>query len=62
MALVAEPNTGVLSFRSVTVMATLIQRAIDGLPFLLASQPGFDIRMYASEVVTAIDLATGAPR
>ena len=51
-------------FRSfdVTVMATLIQRAIDGLPFLLASQPGFDIRMYASEVVTAIDLATGAPR
>ncbi len=51
-------------FRSfdVTVMATLIQRAIDGLPFLLASQPGFDTRMYSSEVVTAIDLATGAPR
>jgi hypothetical protein len=51
-------------FRSfdVTVMATLIQRAIDGLPFLLASQPGFDTRMYATEVVTAVDLATRVSR
>jgi AcrR family transcriptional regulator len=51
-------------FRSfdVTVMATLIQRAIDGLPFLLASQPGFDTRMYATEVVTAVDLATRMSR
>jgi AcrR family transcriptional regulator len=46
----------------VTVMATLIQRAIDGLPFLLSSQPGFDTRMYATEVVTAIDLATRGSR
>ncbi len=46
----------------VTVMATLIQRAIDGLPFLLSSQPGFNTRMYATEVVTAIDLATRGSR
>ena len=44
----------------VTVMATLIQRALDGLPFLLASEPDFDTRRYATEVVTAIDLATRA--
>ncbi len=40
------------------VMATLIQRAVDGLPFLLAAEPDWDIRLYASEVLTAFDLAT----
>ncbi len=40
------------------VMATLIQRAIDGLPFLLAAEPGIDIPAYAHEVVTMFDLAT----
>ena len=51
-------------FRSfdVTVMATMIQRAVDGLPFLLASDPGFDTRTYAIEVITAFDLATRASR
>lgn len=51
-------------FRSfdVTVMATMIQRAVDGLPFLLASEPGFDTRTYAIEVITAFDLATRASR
>jgi AcrR family transcriptional regulator len=44
----------------VTVMATLIQRAVDGLPFLLAVRPDQDIAAYAREVVTAFDLATRA--
>jgi AcrR family transcriptional regulator len=42
----------------VTVMATMIQRAVDGLPFLLADDPDFDTRTYAREVITAFDLAT----
>ncbi|HEX4090396.1 MAG TPA: TetR family transcriptional regulator [Trebonia sp.] len=42
----------------VTVMATLIQRAVDGLPFLLAVSPDQDIAAYAREVGTAFDLAT----
>jgi AcrR family transcriptional regulator len=42
----------------VTVMATLIQRSVDGLPFLLAVDPELDIAAYAREVVTVFDLAT----
>jgi AcrR family transcriptional regulator len=42
----------------VTVMATMIQRAVDGLPFLLADDPDFDTRTYAGEVITAFELAT----
>jgi AcrR family transcriptional regulator len=42
----------------VTVMATLIQRAVDGLPFLLAVSPDQDIAAYAREFGTAFDLAT----
>ena len=44
----------------VKVMATLIQRAVDGLPFLLAADPGIDVASYAAEVVTAFGLATRA--
>lgn len=40
------------------VMATLVQRAVDGLPFLLAADPGVDTRVYGAEVATAFDLAT----
>jgi AcrR family transcriptional regulator len=40
------------------VMATLVQRAIDGLPFLLATDPGLDAQSYGAEVVTVFDLAT----
>ncbi len=43
-----------------TVMATLIQRAVDGLPFLLAAQPDLDVPAYAAEVVTTFELATRA--
>ena len=42
------------------VMATLVQRAIDGLPFLLDMRPGFDVAGYRREVVTTFDLATRA--
>jgi hypothetical protein len=40
------------------VMATLIQRAVDGLPFLLAADPHLDIRAYGDEVATVFHLAT----
>jgi AcrR family transcriptional regulator len=43
-----------------TVMATLIQRAVDGLPFLVAAQPDLDVPAYAAEVVTTFELATRA--
>jgi len=42
------------------VMATLVQRAVDGLPFLLDVRPDLDISAYAREVVTVFDLATRA--
>ncbi len=44
------------------VMATLVQRAVDGLPFLLSVRPGVDVDAYQREVVTAFDLATRAQR
>jgi AcrR family transcriptional regulator len=40
------------------VMAVLIQRAVDGLPFLLATYPDVDVDTYAAEVATTFDLAT----
>jgi len=42
------------------VMATLVQRAVDGLPFLLDLRPGLDISTYKREVVTTFELATRA--
>lgn len=40
------------------VMAAIIQRSIDGLPFLLETAPNLDLDAYAREVVTLFDLAT----
>ncbi len=40
------------------VMAAVIQRAVDGLPFLLATHPDIDVDAYAHEVVTLFELAT----
>jgi AcrR family transcriptional regulator len=45
-----------------TVMATLVQRAVEGLPFLLASRPDLDPAGYAREVVTTFDKATRSER
>jgi AcrR family transcriptional regulator len=42
------------------VMATMIQRAVDGLPFLLAARPDLDVAADAPEVVTTLGLATRA--
>jgi AcrR family transcriptional regulator len=41
-----------------TVMATLIQRAVDGLPFMLAANPDLDTDSFANEVATTFELAT----
>jgi AcrR family transcriptional regulator len=43
-----------------TVMATLVQRSVDGLPFLLERQPNLDLTAFAGEVATVFDLATRA--
>jgi AcrR family transcriptional regulator len=40
------------------VMATAIQRSVEGLPFLLHSTPDLDCVAYASELVTLFELAT----
>lgn len=44
----------------VRVMAAVIQRAIDGVPFLLETHPGIDLAGYADELVTTFTLATRA--
>ncbi len=47
-------------FRSfdVTVMASVVQRCIEGLPFLLESHPHLDPGSYAAEITALFDLAT----
>jgi hypothetical protein len=40
-------------------MAAVIQRAIDGLPFLLETHRDIDLGAYATELVTTFELATG---
>lgn len=40
------------------VMATTIQRSVDGLPFLLEGRPGLDLANYAQELVVTFQLAT----
>lgn len=42
------------------VMATLVQRAVDGLPFLLAADPSVDPLAYGAEVATTFNIATRA--
>jgi len=40
------------------VMAAVIQRAVDGLPFLLETHPDIDPDAYADELITTFTLAT----
>lgn len=40
------------------VMAATVQRALDGLPFLLETKPDLDLTACAGELVTLFDLAT----
>ncbi|WP_042366118.1 TetR/AcrR family transcriptional regulator [Streptacidiphilus neutrinimicus] len=42
------------------VMAATVQRSLDGLPFLLRTEPGLDLDAYAEELVTIFELATQA--
>lgn len=43
------------------VMATVIRRAIDGLPFLLETHSDIDLGAYADELATTFALATQVP-
>jgi AcrR family transcriptional regulator len=40
------------------IMASVVQRAVDGLPLLLVTHPDLDPAAYAAEVTTLFDLAT----
>ena len=40
------------------VVATAVQRSVDGLPFLLDSMPDLDLPAYANELVTLFELGT----
>ena len=40
------------------VMATTVQRSVDGLPFALQADPAIDCASYAGELVTIFELAT----
>jgi AcrR family transcriptional regulator len=42
------------------VVAVAVQRAVEGLPFLLAGRPDLDCAAYARELVTLFDLGTRA--
>ncbi|GAA1265308.1 TetR family transcriptional regulator [Sphaerisporangium rubeum] len=46
----------------VRVMAVVVQRSLDGLPFLLEAEPERDLGGYADELVTTFRLATGSAR
>jgi len=51
-------DTGEFRQFDTQVMAVTIQRAVDGLPFLLETHPDTDLGSYARELVTLFDLAT----
>jgi AcrR family transcriptional regulator len=42
------------------IMGSLIQRSVDGLPFLLETRPDLDLDAYAEELVETFDIATRA--
>ena len=50
--------TGVFRPFDVTVMATTIQRALDGIPLAQAANPDLDLDGYARELITTFTLAT----
>ena len=52
--------SGVFRAFDPTIMAALVQRAVDGFPLLLATRPDLDPTAYAAEVTTVFDLATRA--
>lgn len=44
-----------------TIMATTIQRSVDGIPFVLRSRPDLDLDHYAEELVATFHRAVGSP-
>jgi AcrR family transcriptional regulator len=40
------------------IMGSLVQRSVDGLPFLLETRPDLDLTAYAEELVETFDIAT----
>lgn len=40
------------------IMGSLVQRSVDGLPFLLETRPDLDLGAYAEELVNTFDIAT----
>jgi hypothetical protein len=42
------------------VLGSLVQRSVDGLPFLLETRPDLDLGAYAEELVETFDIATRA--
>jgi AcrR family transcriptional regulator len=43
------------------VVGVAVQRAVEGLPFLLRTEPDLDVAAYGRELVTVFDLATRRP-
>jgi AcrR family transcriptional regulator len=43
------------------IMGSLVQRSVDGLPFLLETRPDLDLGAYAEELVGTFDIATRRP-
>jgi AcrR family transcriptional regulator len=56
--LIAGQKSGEFGGFDTQVMATTIQRAVDGMPFLLRSRPDLDLDHYAEELVTLFRRAT----
>ncbi len=51
-------RTGEFRTFNAAVMATVVQRSVDGLPFALRVNPSMDCALYAGELVTLFELAT----
>jgi AcrR family transcriptional regulator len=51
-------ETGVFRQFDVPVMATTIQRSLDGIPFAQIANPGLDLALYARELVETFTRAT----
>jgi AcrR family transcriptional regulator len=58
--LIAGQESGEFGEFDTEVMAMAIQRAVDGMPFLLRSRPDLDLEHYAAELVALFRRATAA--
>ena len=58
--LVEGQEAGEFESFDTTIMATTIQRSVDGLPFMLRTRPDLDLDHYAAELVSTFHRAVGA--